>query len=200
MLTLDHIAIGCETLDAGTAWVEEALGVTLLPGGTHDRYGTHNRLLGLADGLYLEVIAKNPDAAPTGRPTWFGLDDFTGRPRLANWICRSADIATAPALAGRITPLTRGDLAWQITVPDDGSLPMQGGFPTILQWGDGVTPPSDRLPHSGCRLTRWEVHHPKADWLAANSGVSDPRVHFVPAETPGFRAAFDTPHGARVLG
>jgi len=49
------------------------------PGGRHVRYGTHNTLLGLGDDLYLEVIAKDPAAAPYDGPTWFGLDDFTGR-------------------------------------------------------------------------------------------------------------------------
>jgi hypothetical protein len=36
--------------------------------------GTHNRLLKLGEGFYLELIAIDPQAPPPGRPRWFGLD------------------------------------------------------------------------------------------------------------------------------
>ncbi len=59
-LKLDHLAVACANLDEGVDWVEEQLGVPLQPGGQHARYGTHNKLLGLGDGLYFEVIAIDP--------------------------------------------------------------------------------------------------------------------------------------------
>ena len=93
-LTLDHLAVACTDLAEGTAWVEAELGVKMQPGGKHLRYGTHNTLLGLADGLYFEVIAVDPDAPPVSEARWFGLDTFSGPPRLANWICSSPDLAT----------------------------------------------------------------------------------------------------------
>ena len=46
MLKLDHFAVAAETLEAGRAYAEEALGVTLRPGGQHAHFGTHNMLLG----------------------------------------------------------------------------------------------------------------------------------------------------------
>ena len=56
-----------ETLAEAAAHVEKALGVALSPGGVHVEMGTHNRLLSLGPGLYLEAIAVNPDArAPEG--------------------------------------------------------------------------------------------------------------------------------------
>lgn len=202
MLTLDHLAFACTSLDEGVAWLEDRLGVQMQPGGQHARYGTHNRLLGLADGLYLEVIAKDPDARPEAGHSWFDLDRFTGPPRLANWICRTDDLGAALAIAppevGTPRDLQRGDLAWQITVPDDGRLPYGGAFPTLIQWAVGTHHPADRLPESGCRLTRFEVAHPDADRLRDMMVLTDDRVHLTTGSF-AMQATFDTPHGTRIL-
>jgi len=198
-MKLDHIAIACDDLERGTKWVSDILGVPLVTGGEHLRYGTHNTLLGLADGLYLEVIAKNPGAAPTGRATWFGLDQFAGPPRPANWICAVDDIASVAAIAGPAHALTRGDLRWQITVPDDGRLPFDGAFPTCITWGEGVPHPATVLPVSGCVLHRWIVTHPQADQVAALAQLDDPRVAFRTGPQVQFAAEIDTPTGRKVL-
>lgn len=192
MLTLDHIAIACTDLNAGSAWVEGRLGVPLLPGGAHERYATHNRLLGLGD-IYLEVIAPDPNAQPRGA-RWFGLDHVSGPPHAANWICRTSDFAVAPEMVGPAVQMTRGDLQWQITVPYDGSLPMGGAYPTLLQWALGTTPPADSLPDSGIRLTRWEVRHPLAHIIAEDLALDDPRIVFITGPQ-GFTATFETPNG-----
>ncbi|MEL7179166.1 MAG: VOC family protein [Pseudomonadota bacterium] len=198
MLRLDHLAVACTDLAEGTAWVETQLGVKLQPGGQHARYGTHNTLLGLADGLYLEVIAIEPGAVPEAGHRWFDLANFTGPPRLANWLCQTDDITAAPVEAGPPRALTRGDLSWQITVPDDGSLPFQGGYPTLLQWAPGTVHPSARLPDSGCRLVQLEVWHPTAGWIADMLKLGDPRVVM---KRGAFRlqATIDTPNGRRIL-
>ena len=61
--------------------------------------GTHNALVGLGTGCYLEVIA--PDAslpAPgLGRP--LGLDELTEAARLAGWALRTTSIDDAVARA-----------------------------------------------------------------------------------------------------
>jgi hypothetical protein len=195
---LDHIAIGCTNLDEGTAWAQDQLGVTLEPGGKHVHFGTHNRLLGLADGLYLEVIAKDPNAVPIRRPAWFDLDNFTGPPRLANWICQSDDLLATQDMTGRPVQLQRDGLNWELTVPDDGSLPMAGGYPSLLKWGAGIVPPSGSLPGRGCRLTAWEVWHPQADWLRDTLDLDTEIVSFHTGPA-NFKATFMTPSGMRTL-
>ncbi len=196
MLKLDHLAVAAQTLADGVAWVEQILGVTMQPGGQHVRYGTHNKLLGLGD-IYLEVIAPDPDAAPFDGPRWFGLDQFSGPPRLANWICQTDSFDETMAITGPPVDLARGDLRWQLTVPEDGSLPFGGAFPTLIRWAEGTTHPATRLPDSGCRLRRFEVSHPDAA-LPGMVDIDDPRVHFLRGPSD-FRAIFDTPKGERVL-
>lgn len=200
-MQLDHIAIAGETLEAAVAHVEEALGVPLLPGGKHVHFGTHNQLLGLADGLYLEAIAIDPSAPALDYPRWFDLDRFEGKPRLNNWICRSddleAELARLPKGAGRPVALQRGDLRWRMAVPETGILPLSGSFPALIQWDVDVLP-GDILPASGVRLQRLEVAHQEALWLREVLGLADPRVQFVPGDA-ALRATFDTPHGLREL-
>ncbi|WP_101067368.1 VOC family protein [Roseovarius salinarum] len=202
MLALDHLAVAAQTLEAGRETVESALGVQLQPGGSHPHFGTHNMLLGLGDGLYLEVIAIDPEAPPPGQPRWFGLDRFAGPPRLTNWICRTGDMRDALAHwpeAGRPTALARGDLRWQMAVPDDGLLPFDGLFPALIEW-QCAEHPAQRLPDAGCRLVRLTLHHPRAERLAAllQPGLADARVAVLPG-APCLRAEIETPYGLRVL-
>ena len=196
-MQLDHLAITCASLEEGTAWAEECLGVPLDPGGRHDRFGTHNRLLSLGPGLYLEVIAPEPGTTPAV-PRWFGLEEAT-TPKLGNWIARTPDLdaalAEAPPESGEALPLTRGDLSWRVTVPPDGSLPWGGAFPTLIQWTTG-THPASRLPDRNVRLLGLEVGHPRASRLRALlATLDDPRVTVVTADHPTLRARFLTPGG-----
>ena len=198
-MRLDHLAIAAETLTEGVAWAEDRLGVIFSAGGQHARYGTHNRLLGLADGLYLEVIAVDPDASSDG-PRWFGLDDFRGPPRLANWICDVSDFEAALRHGMAHVPMSRGDLRWDMGFPPDGSLPMGGAYPTVLRWHTD-TPPSRSLPQSGCALKLLTVTHPKADQIAADldEKLVDPRVRFVKGPAVVLSAVLSTPRGDVVL-
>ncbi|WP_424978486.1 VOC family protein [Leisingera sp. S232] len=201
-MILDHLAVAGETLEEAVAHTEEALGIALGSGGNHPRYGTHNRLIGLEDGLYLETIAIDPDAQPQEQPRWFDLDRFEGPARLNNWILRSEDLeaekAQLPLHAQRYVAMQRGDLRWLMTVPSDGLLSYDNIFPAVLQWQ--VEPPAARLPQSGCRLSRLILSHPQAAALqeALDRIISDPRIAVEQGDL-AMMAEFVTPHGARVL-
>ncbi|KIC21625.1 VOC family protein [Leisingera sp. ANG-Vp] len=201
-MILDHLAVAGGTLEEAVAHTEDALGVALGPGGQHPRYGTHNRLIGLEDGLYLEAIAIDPGTQPQEQPRWFNLDRFEGPAKLNNWILRSEDLEAEklllPPHAQRHVQMQRGDLSWLMTVPADGLLPFDNIFPAVLQWQ--AEPPAGRLPQSGCRLSRLVVSHPEAAGLqtALDRVINDPRLA-VEQGTPALMAEFDTPHGKRVL-
>lgn len=183
-IALDHLVIAAPTLEAGAQHVTDALGVTPQPGGAHPGMGTHNCLLGLFGGIYLEVIAIDPEApAPTRIPP--------------------------------VIPMTRGDLRWRITVPQDGSLPAwpaddadgtdgpatpgDGILPTLIQW-DVSTHPSSRLPNQGLALRSLRARHPQAARLAeALQWLGG--TQFVPEASTlaELSAEIETPDGVRTL-
>ena len=204
MIQLDHLAVACTTLEEGRAAVEAALSVPLQAGGVHATFGTHNLLLGLEDGLYLEIIAINQEAPAPDRPRWFDLDRFRGLPRLTNWICRTDDLpatlAQAPAGTGVPVALERGDLRWEMAVPDSGILPYANLFPALIQW-HGTAHPAPRLDQQGVVLRELVLEPPDAAALteALSLVFADPRVRVEPSSRVAMHAAFQTPGGLRWL-
>ena len=154
----------------GAAYVREALGVEMPPGGAHPLMGTHNLLMSLGGECYLEVIAIDPGAPVPDHPRWYMLDSFDGAPRLQTWVTATKDMSVASADAhptcGPARLQSRGDLTWQITVPEDGSLPLEGAYPSIIAWDQGLAP-VDRMADLGCRLLELHVAHPKATEIEA---------------------------------
>lgn len=203
-LELDHLAVAGETLDVATAHVEAALGVTLDPGGVHVEMGTHNRLLLLGPGIYLEAIAVNPEARAPERPRWFDLDRFSGPPRLSNWIARTADLVrelkSAPEGMGVAIPFQRGKYSWSMGVPGTGRLPFDGAAPALIQW-DGAAHPADHLPDRGLRLLRLEIAHPEAKALLAAFPALErlTPVRVTSGARVELQARIETPSGERIL-
>jgi glyoxalase-like protein len=168
-VAFDHIIVAAQSLADGCDFIEARLGVRPQPGGKHVAMGTHNALVGLGPRQYLEVIAIDPEGHAPARPRWFDLDEPRMRaslaegPRLIHWAVRTDDIEAVQALCpidqGVAHPMTRGDLNWRITIPDDGHLPGAGLIPTLIQWPDAKHP-SDRLPDSGIRIVTLGGEHP----------------------------------------
>jgi len=200
----DHLAIAAGDLGAGVAKVEARLGVAMAPGGQHAAMATHNRLLALGPGEYMEVIAIDPGAPGPGRARWFALDSFDGPPRPRAWILRCPDLeaalAVAPAGAGRPLDFARGDLRWRMAVPDDGMLPFDGLFPALIQWQAGRHP-AGVLPASGLSLARLTLTHPRGAALAAALAAltDDPRIEVRTGPAPAMAAVLEGPAGAVVL-
>jgi hypothetical protein len=203
MLTLDHIAISAERLEAGAAEVERALGLPLQGGGQHAAMGTHNRLLSLGPD-YLEVIAIDPEGSAPAQPRWFDLDSFAGQTRATTWICRCDDLeaalAAAPEGAGVPWDLARGELSWRMAVPVDGKLPLGGLFPALIEWR-GPAHPAPRLTDLGARLVGLRLFSPEAAALRAALAplIEDARVEVFTAPAPRMEAVIATPTGEVVL-
>ena len=166
---IDHLVIGTNDLASGTDWTESRLGAACDGGGAHPLMGTHNRLMRLAGGPYLEVIAIDPDAPSPGRPRWFTLDREKTKSRFATgpgalcWVAAVSDIETAVRQCGydcgQITTVTRGDLQWRLTIPDDGSLPAGGVLPSLIEWPEGMHPVAS-LAETDIHLDTIHLTHP----------------------------------------
>lgn len=224
-LRLDHLVVCARTLEEGVQYVADKLGATPTGGGAHPLMRTHNRLLGLWGGVYLEVIAIDPGArsaaaSPTpGRARLFALDNpevqarLEKGPYLSHWVARvepPKDLARwraqYPQRIPELVPMTRGDLSWQLGVPLDGSFPCwqgagDGVLPSLIQW-DTPRHPSQTLADTGIVLRSLTAYHPQAQalreqlaWLGA--------AHMITVEealSPALAAQFETPLGTRSLG
>ncbi len=167
---LDHLVVAATTLADGIEYFADITGVAPQPGGKHVAMGTHNALVRLSAGVYLEIIAIDPDGAKPARPRWFDLDDIalaaelTERPRLIHWVARTTDIeravARCPVPLGTVQPMARGDYRWRMTIPDDGRRPGRGIVPTLIQW-DVPVHPADALPRSGVSIAGLAAAHPE---------------------------------------
>lgn len=202
---LDHIVVTAPSLFPGVEHVNQALGVTLEVGGEHPRMGTHNYFVKLGERVYLEVIAIDPEAPAPGRPRWYGLDEGESL-RLATWVARTNDIEAAslasPEPLGTVEPMSRSNFNWHITIPEDGSLPLDGIAPTLIQWQDAH--PADGLQDAGCSLIRLAGFHPepgKVDAMLTAIGFEgDFSVSPLPrGQRPYLVVHIDTPGGRREL-
>ena len=96
--------------------------------------------------------------------------------------------------------LTRGDMAWQMAVPEFGKLPFDDASPALISWGDSPHP-AGRLPDHGFRLVRLDVFHPRAteltDAFASLNRLPTASVREGPEKR--LIATISTPEGNRVL-
>jgi hypothetical protein len=220
-LRLDHLVVSARTLDEGTQYVADTLGVAPAGGGAHPSMRTHNRLLNLWGGAYLEVIAIDPDAdePANARARLFALDDPATRarlesgPYLSHWVARverPKNLALwqqqYPQRISTVVPMTRGDFTWSLTVADDGAFPAwqgagDGVVPSLIQW-DSPRTPSAVLPETGLALKALKGWHPQADivaqqlqWLGAAQLIALEHTDSAPA----LAADIETPGGLRTL-
>jgi len=203
---LDHITVVASSLETGSAYVEAALGVPPGAGRAHPGMATHNLLLALGPTVYLEVISQDPRAAAVARPRWFGLDQALpgSSARLAAWVASTDDIVgTVVPELGDVETMRRETHTWKMTVRADGSVPLDGAAPLLIQ-RSSIGHPAAALPQRGLVLQRLRIRHPApAQVLAlfAQIGLdSQPAVTVMPGNECSLVAEIQTPVGLRELG
>ena len=209
-MRLDHLSYAAEPdgLDATVERLGAVLGGSFLDGGVHPRFGTRNRVLPLAKGMYLEVVSvlDHPasDKVPFGQAVrersalgggWLG------------WVVAVDDIRPLEHRLGRSSVQGNRhrpdgfDLRWrQLGVK---GLQADPQLPFVVQWEVGFADhPSSGSVGSAAPPPPAGAGDPGrvADWLGepAVAALADLRVHWVaPHGTPGLQAAhFTTRNGA----
>ncbi len=211
-LELDHLVIGARTLDEGVDWIDDRLGVDIPRGGRHPQMGTHNCVMQIGNGAYLEVIAVDPAGESPARPRWFDMDNpwvaaaLAQGPRLLTWVARVPAPGMLAHLADRATwgeprAMRRDHLRWLITVPDDGRLPGGGLLPTLIEWQ--CEPPAASMANPGCTLRRLTLFHRSPNWLRDRLEDIGARalaeVEYADSAHARVEATLDTPAGRVVL-
>ena len=199
---VDHLVWAGPRLDEEIARLEALTGVRARAGGRHPGEGTHNALLALRQGSYLELIAPDPEALAPPRPRWFGLDTLAG-PRLVTWAARASDLERQAAAAraaghplGEIRDGRRelGDgtaLAWRLTGPDlrlgDGLVPF------LIDWG--WSPHPSAAAPAGLVLRGLRAEHPDPDAIRRLLRPLGIDLTVDRAASPELVATLDTPRG-----
>lgn len=210
-LRLDHLTVIAPTLAEGVAHVRDCLDLDVPFGQRHDYMGSHNHLLQLGDSTYLEIVALDPAGRAPGRPRWFGLDNQNGL-RVAwdagrclrGWVARTdaidAVIAGREAVFGRKVALPFVDPAFDFAIPDDGSLPLDGALPSIID-RRGKARSMATIADRGATLKSFVLEHPDAE--AISRLYSDfsidcpPEIRLAPALR--YRARIETAAGLKEL-
>ncbi|MEL7530776.1 MAG: VOC family protein [Bacteroidota bacterium] len=169
---IDHLIYTVPDLQTGIDKIEGLLGMRPVFGGQHALWGTHNALLSLGKGIYLEVVAPDPRLAIGKRGLWLE-QYFALGPRLTTWAFRRAAIHESLQIAQQnqisIGPIEQGQrqkpdgslLKWQLTDPYE--LDFEGGLPFLIDWG--LSPhPSLAIPSVG-ELQALEITSPQAQAL-----------------------------------
>jgi hypothetical protein len=196
---VDHILLGIDDLDRGMEQFEKLTGVRPVYGGKHPR-GTHNALVSLGDGKYLEILALQPNVTP---PTEY--EDLKKLNALTpiGWAVSSKDSAqlrsqltsaglavSEPAPGSRTTP-AGNELSWQTFGLEDAF----EEAPFFIVWSPQSAHPSTTSP-TGCRLQQWRVAGPHVKKLEQLRTALDLRVDVAEAPSTTLRLSLNCPKGA----
>ena len=199
---IDHIVFASSDLQRGMDEIEALLGVRPVAGGHHPEYGTRNALLSLGPGVYLEIVARDPDIPSPKRGALVNIsaDDDS---RLVTWVFRTEDIAQTamaaqrealglgPVLSGSRKKPDGSEISWKFT--DPYAMPMDGAIPFLIDWGN-TSHPSAATPYGG-RLVELIIEHPDADLVSHALSVLGAEVKVVDSDEFRLTATIETQNG-----
>ncbi|MFZ0217445.1 MAG: VOC family protein [Candidatus Dormiibacterota bacterium] len=198
---IDHLVYGVPDLEEGVADLAARLGVRAVAGGRHEGRGTHNALLGLGDGTYLEIIAPDPTQGGPSGPRPFGLD-ASRRARLVAWALTAPDIDELVGRAraagydpGPVEDMSRlrqdkSRLRWRLTRGGAGG---ELVVPFLIDWGTSEHP-SVTAP-AGVVLKELSIEHPAAGAIRRALSALEASVAVREGPAAALVARLRTPQG-----
>jgi hypothetical protein len=114
---IDHVIYGTADLDVAAARVEAELGLSAVAGGRHEGLGTHNRIVPLAQGSYIELLAVADPNEAEGSAIGAALQGAISRGEgLLGWAAAVEDLGPIAARLGTsITGVRRQGLSARLT-------------------------------------------------------------------------------------
>ena len=197
---IDHLIVGARDLDAAVEELSRRTGVRASFGGEHPGRGTHNALLSLGDGAYLEILAPNPREAST-LPVVGELQALEN-PTPIGWAVTVDDVARTRSMLEahglRLSPTRPGSrerpdggrLEWEtfgIAVPEHALAPF------FIRWGASTPHPSTTSP-AGCTLRSLSFTDPQGSLASMLSPLELP-VTVSPGPEPRMRVVLSCPGG-----
>ncbi|HEB89978.1 MAG TPA: VOC family protein [Deltaproteobacteria bacterium] len=208
-LPLDHLVYAVPDLAAAIEMFRTRLGHAPTRGGHHPGLGTHNAILPLRGGSYVELIARDPRAPDPAGPRPFGLDTLTSS-RLVTWAARSRAIERDVTRArnasfdpGPILEMKRRgpdgrSLRWKLSLR---SPPFGDGLvPFLIDWGESPHPATHTPPGPiAVELVRFAGRHPDTTRIGAALEALGARLPIVGSDEIGLEAELVSPSGRLVL-
>jgi len=196
---VDHILLGIDDLARGMEQFEKLTGVRPVQGGKHPR-GTHNALVSLGDGTYLEILALQPDVTPpkdyedlkqlhTLTPIGWAVSSKDSA-QLRNRLTAAGMAVTESSEGSRTTPAGT-TLSWQTFGLEDEF----DEAPFFIVWSPQSAHPSTTSP-TGCKLQHWRVAGPHSKNLEQLRSALDLRVDVAEAKSTALRLSLQCPKGA----
>lgn len=205
MLELDHLLWEELRLDEGERRFAERTGVIPAFGGDHPDTGTHNSLLSLGGGRYLEIISLDPAHLRAASLPEQAVLAF--KPKLYTFGVRTHDLALVERLAGAGGLTVSRPHNVSRRVPDGTILKWQtivlekhefGDFMPFFTRFDGMLHPSETAPQ-GCNLLEFSVGHPQYQELSRLYTALKLNVPVFESEYPLLLAVVATPKGIITL-
>lgn len=168
-LPIDHIVYAFPDLISGIEYIRELLAVEPVYGGRHLNFGTHNALVGLSQGIYLEILAPDPDNARVKSPRWMGVDALNTSGIITRIALKTNNINedlkmietidNRTLLSGKGNRITNTgeSLSWHMSYPF--ATPLVDPVPFLVQWETDFHP-TDYLNH-GIEFSHLKLNMPE---------------------------------------
>ena len=172
-IRIDHVIVGAANLNAAIVEMERLTGVRPVIGGIHPGRGTHNALMSLGDGTYLEILAPDPAQAVDNaelrelraltHPTPVGWAASADKETELRSVLAAAKIAASGSVPGSRAKPDGSVLHWITFGYAELDNPLA---PFFIIWGDRSLHPSQSSP-PGCRLDSLAIESPDAAAIAS---------------------------------
>ncbi len=197
---VDHLIYLVPDLDDAIDSMERTTGVRPVFGGQHPGRGSHNALLSIGDGVYLEILAPDPSQPEASAERFSGR---TIQPRMVGWAARGDDLdelmREAESRGVSLQEVRSGGrekpdgtmLTWRTTAPLGGD---EGGLiPFFIDWGDSAHP--SMTSPTGVRLLALRAEHPEPERIRTALEALGIDLPVGPGPEPALIATLEGPAG-----